>query len=588
MSLRSLIFLLAPCFLSTTELPAQTKEPLRIEPPHWWTSMPSNELTLILHEDGIASWTPSIREKSLRLKEVLSCDHPDYLWITLVWDATFKASTFDIQLSREGQIREVPYTFKAKDRHFRSSGLHADDAVYVIHPDRFANGDPANDRSMSSLLNRRDPGARHGGDLEGVRQHLDYIRSVGTNVVHLYPIEEAKGSQPPFPESAVTDHFKVDPRYGDTASYRRLVQRLHQLNMKIVKDIDLAFAGPEHHLIRDLPFPNWLAREQQTMLSKGKQQIAWNTSDPLLRHHLIQMTLWWMEEFKLDALCLDHYALIDRSFADQLILEVESAYPGVTIYANIPEFSPEQLSQSTLTRRDRQANDPALRYVVNYPLHEAVDAMFTSSSGEAGMDQLQTVLLADDLYLDPSRQINFLDDRRTTRWFGRQDRDLNKYKAGLAVLATVRGIPSIYYGTEIQMKQTKHPGKVSEDFPGGWQRDRRNKFIDRGRKKKEQEAFRITQRFLTWRTKNPAVTRGTLVSYPPKAGLYTYFRRYGESLVMVVINGNRDRQDLVLDPFQDTIRGYGSARDILTGAVYSLDDPWSLTGFESRVLELER
>ncbi len=588
MALKKYIRHLTLVCLLTLPFVLLSQEGLRVEPPHWWTSMPSNELTILLHEAGIASWTPTIREKSLRLKEVLPCDHPNYLWITLTWDAVFKASTITIQLAREGQIREIPFTFKAKNRHFHPAGLQADDILYVIHPDRFANGDPENDKALHSLIKRKDPGARHGGDLQGVLQHLDHIKSLGANAILLYPVEEAKGKQPAFPESSITDHFTVDPRYGDTAIYRRLIQRLHQKKMKIVKDVAYPFAGREHPLIQDLPFPNWLTREQSQKLSNGKTQISWNLSNPLLREYLTQTTLWWMEEFQLDALRLDHYAQMDRAFADHLIQTVESAYPGVSIYADIPASSPEMLSQSTLTRQDRRSSDPALQHVVNYPLQAAAEGMFSPSSGSGGMDGLQAVLQADDLFLDPSRNINFLDDRRTTRWFGRQGRDLDKFKTGLAILATVRGIPAIYYGTEILMKQTKSAGKVSEDFPGGWPRDRRNKFTDRGRKKKEKEAFRTLQRYLTWRSNNQAITRGTLVSYPLQNNVYTFFRRYGENLVMVVINGDEAKQDLILDRFRDTIRGYATARDILTGEIYMLDQPWSLAGLESRVLELER
>lgn len=588
MALKKVIRQLALFGLLILPIVAQSQEELLVEPPHWWTSMPSNELTVVLHEDGIASWTPSVREKSLRLKDVLPCDHPNYLWITLTWDAVFKASTITILLSRDGQIREVPYTFKPKNRQFQPGGLQADDIMYVIHPDRFANGDPDNDKALDSHINRKDPFARHGGDIEGVRQHLDHIKSLGVSAVRLYAVEEAKGAQPAFPESAITDHFTVDPRYGDTASYRRLIQRLHQMKMKIIKDFDYSFVGPDHYLIRELPFPDWLSSEQQEKLGAGKSPIAWNLANPVLRDYLTQTTLWWMEEFHLDALCLDHYNWTDRTFADHLIQQVETAYPGVIIYADIPETNPEILQRSIRMQSEPGSGGPALRHVVNYPLQKALEDMDDSMNGSVGTSGLEAVLLADDLYPDPGRNINFLDDRRTKRWFGQQGGDLDKFKAGLAVLATVRGIPAIYYGTEILMEQTKNAGKVSEDFLGGWAKDRRNKFMDKGRKKKEREAYRTLQRYFTWRSNNPAVTRGTLISYPQKGNVYIYFRRYGENLVMVVINGVQDQQELVLDPFQDTIRGYATARDILTGAIYTLDHPWSLKGLESRVLELER
>lgn len=614
MSIRSWPIILF-CLFTGIDLPAQTTEPLRVEPPHWWTNMPENELMITLHETGIGTWTPEIREKSVRLKEVHPCSNPNYLFLTITWDAVFKPGTISIRLRKDGQIREIPYTFKGRDLTFRPGGLQPADAIYLITPDRFANGDPSNDvveGMYQTTLDRQDGMARHGGDLQGIINHLDHIQSLGMTALWLNPIDENNEHKESYHGYAITDHFAVDPRLGDTATYRQLVETSRKKGLKMVKDVVYNHFGDKHHLIRDLPFPEWVhgteyhpcnfrattlmdpyaSEYDRTMFNEGwfdDHMPDMNQQDPLLARYLMQHTWWWIEEYHLDALRIDTYAYPDPDFMDRLVKETQAAYPGIFIFAETWVHSPAIQSwfmgQSQLNRKVTRA----LNSVTDFQLYNALQAAFHEEPGwTTGISRLYYAMAQDFLNPNAANVVTFMDNHDVARYFGVVDRDYRKFKAALSILATTRGIPCLYYGSEVLMKETANHGVIRQDFPGGWPADKKNKFTREGRSRQENDAFNLIQRLFTWRAKTPAITKGTLTQFLPIDGHYTYFRRYGESLVMVTVNGNAKAREFSLDRFGEFTKGYRQARDVVSGKIYPLDRSWFMEAYESRVLELER
>ncbi len=560
-----------------------------VEPPHWWTNMPTYELMITLHQEQIGEWTPSIHEKSLRLKEVIPCSNPNYLILSLNWDATFKPSTITIQLAKNGQIMEIPYTFNARDRTFKPAGLESSDAIYRITTDRFANGDSENDRALQGNVNRKDPQARHGGDLKGVLDQLEHIRSLGMTAIQLDPVQKNEGAETSYNGKQISSHFELDPRIGDSITYRRLIQKLHRQNMKIVQNANFSTVSINHHFSLDPPFPSWFDAENK---ASGRLEIGmrqWHSSDPVLINYITQASLWIMEEYHLDAIRLGSCSRMDPSLVEQLTKQLTLAYPAVTIFSEKEPADDLEFSSQSKPFDLLKKNDCGLQIQSNDAFQQVVNQLF-SATGE----QLTTVqnlyqwMIENEKQKDPNGSILFVDNALLPRYYDPKDKKLEKWKMGLAVLATSRGIPSINAGTEILIKQNKRNPLIQQDFPGGWNKDRKNKFTKKGRKKKEEEAFRYIQRLITWRAKNQAIIRGTLVAYPPQDAAYSYFRRYGEQLVMVTMNTDTKSQSVNLEAWMNTIRGYRTARDIFSGIEYPLSSKWELQGLECRVLELER
>lgn len=557
-----------------------------IEPPFWWTNMPANELLIILHEEGIGEWNPSVREKSVRLNEVLPCANPNYLLLKLHWDAVFKQSTIIIRLEKEGLIREVPYVFRNRDRTFKPMGLTPADAIYRITTDRFANGDPGNDRILSDNVNRKDPLARHGGDLQGVMAHTDHIRSLGMTAVQLDPVQKNEATDRSFSGQTITSHFEVDPRLGDSTIYRQLIGKLHRQELKIIQEMIYPWVSEQHHFVQDPPFPSWKESGQTGSFREETGRYSWRINDPVLTTYLTQMSMWWMEAYHPDALCIPACSQIDPSFVEQLTEQLAKAYPGVTVFG-------EAMSDAGSAERSQVgASGRALCPISihgNLLFHQAIDELF-SREGEkhSGVEGLYNWMVENEKQKNPDGSILFVDNAHLPRYFNRRDKKLEKWKMGLAVLATVKGTPSIYSGTEILVNQSRKNTSIRQDFPGGWNRDRKDKFTKEGRKKNEEEAFRYLQRLMTWRSKSQAIIRGTMVAYPPQKSVFAYFRRYGEQLVMVIINTGETDGSAQLDPWMDTLRGYTVSRDIFSGKEYPLTGSWSMKGLECRVLELER
>lgn len=599
------------CLVTTVPLSAQDK--LIVEPPHWYTGMHRNDLLLVLHEEGIGHWKPELKERSIKIDVVYPCPNPNYLFIQLTWDAVFRPSTIVLKLTKEGRAREIPYTFKARDREFKPAGITHADVMYLITPDRFANGDLRNDQipgMKQSGTNRKSPSARHGGDLKGITDHINYIHNLGVTTLALNPVYTSDQAQSSYNGYAITDHYGIDPRLGDSTSYRDLVSTAHNKGMKVVKEINFNQVGDNHHLMRDLPFKEWVNPidggnhhlESATLVDPyasnyDKKRFAegWvdeqmpdlNQRDPLLSWYLIQHSLWWIAQYQLDAFRLDGYAYTDQEFMGRLAQEVELAYPRFFMFADIQANSPAVQNWFVGSNSPGNEAKHKLKSVSDYSLQAALEKAFIETNHtNSGVNHIYDVLAADFMQPHADLLVTFVDNQNVSRYFGQVKKDFRKYKAGLAILATTRGIPCLYYGTEILMKETANNDVVRQDFPGGWASDKKNKFLKDGRSRQEREAHDYIKTLFTWRVTNPAIMQGTLTQFVPENGIYTYFRRYGTNVVMVAVNGNAKATTLSLTPYSEFISGKRKAKNVVSGRQYDLDRDWTLDAFEARVVEL--
>ena len=605
-----------PCLLLLGFLTARGQsDTLRIEPPHWWTGMHRNDLLLVLHEPGIGTWTPSLSSDGIRIDSVHPCPNPNYLFLALSWDERFRPGTIRIRLSRNGQARELPYEFRPRDPDFRPGGLSPADMVYLITPDRFANGEPANDvvpGMRQARIDRKEPYQRHGGDIQGITKHLDHIRELGATAIWVNPVYTNDEPEASYHGYAITDHYHVDPRLGGDAAYAEFVQQSHARGLKVIKDVVYNHFGDKHHLILDQPFPGWvfpkdagkcnfraytLVDPYASEHDRKRFLEGWfdghmpdmNQRDPLLARYLIQHSLWWIGQYRLDGFRIDTYPYPDQAFMNRLVQEVEQAYPGFFLFGEAWVHSPATQSWFVSGNGFRKGEGSTLRSVTDFQLCFALEKAFMEPYGwTTGVSRIYYALVSDVLNPHADLQVTFVDNHDYARYLGTVKGDMRKFKAGMAILATTRGIPSLYYGTEVGLKETDGHGKIRQDFPGGWPDDAKDKFREAGRTKKEQEAYALLRRLYTWRAGQPAVTRGNLTQFVPDNGVYTYFRKHGDQVVMVTVNGNPKPTALALKPFEEFTAGRNLGRDVLTGSTYPLGTAqWQLDPWETRVLELE-
>ncbi len=601
-------------------LPAFGQSPIaRIEPPFWWAGMNNPELQLLLYGDDAASWQPAIEGNGVRLIEIRKTENPNYLFLDLSISPEAEAGTFRIVLTK-GK-KEIIRNYELKERShdpLRIDPLTPADLIYLAMPDRFANGDPTNDRIPGMLdqsLNRKEMFHRHGGDLQGVLDHLDYLQDLGVTALWLNPVLENDEESASYHGYAATDLYKVDPRLGDNSLYVKLNDELQKRGMKSVMDIVHNHWGIHHWIIRDLPSPDWVHRwdtftrtnyRAPTMLdphgSASDRKIfneGWfdehmpdlNQANPLLATYLIQNNIWWIEYAGIDAFRLDTYAYSDPEFLEKMARAIRKEYPDFFLFGETWVHGvPIQVyfdGNSNVKKDFESGLSSVTDFQIYYAIQEALNGSFGWTSGTA---RLYYTFAQDYLYGDPSDNVLFLDNHDLSRFYSVVGENLQKFKMGIAFLMTARGLPSLYYGTEILMKNFADPdGKVREDFPGGWPGDSVNKFEKEGRNITENEAFEYVKKLARWRQDNEAVTQGKMMQFVPESnGVYVYFRYTGNRCVMVVMNPSEEAKRINSHRYQERTAGYSKMLNVVTGKITDIPAMMEIPAQTTWVLELKK
>ena len=523
----------------------------------------------------------------------IQVDNPNYLFVNLRLAPTAKVGNCPLIFNDGKRDFTLSYPLQARDN-WQPKGLDGSDVMYLLMPDRFANGDAKNDvvKTMrETTLNRDSMYHRHGGDLQGVRDQLDYLHDLGVTALWLNPVLENDQPRFSYHGYASTDHYRVDPRFGTNELYRQLTADCHQRNMKMVMDIIFNHVGDQHWLIRDLPAADWVHRFDRftrttymvsTLLDpyasehdKNVMSNGWfdthmpdlNQGNPLLANYLLQNTLWWVEYAHLDGYRLDTYAYADLDFLTWWGEKMRSAYPTLGIFGETwVQGEPIQayFHGNTILNTPFKSHLPGLTdFQLHYAIHRSLNEPF---GWEEGVSRLYYTLSKDYLYKDASHNVTFLDNHDLDRFFSVVGEDTAKFKMGIALLLTLRGIPCLYYGTEIQMKNFAKPdGLVREDFVGGWMNDRANKFMKSGRRSTEQSTFTYVRNLLNWRKQTPAVQTGQLMQFVPENGVYTFFRYNDQQTVMVLFNPTEKAVSINTDKYRERLSGFRSAKEVVTG-----------------------
>lgn len=568
----------------------------KVAPAFWWAGMKNPELQVLLYGDKISSCEVSISSKDILLKEVVKQENPNYLILYLDLSET-APQTFNITLSQGKKQTVIPYEIKNRKANAADvKGFNSSDVLYLIMPDRFSNGDLSNDvvpGMLEAKVDRNDPFARHGGDLKGIENHLDYISDLGVTAIWLNPIQENDMKEGSYHGYAITDYYQVDRRFGSNEEFCKMVEQSHAKGMKVVMDMIFNHCGSENYLFKDMPSKDWFnykGKYVQTTFQTVTQsdpyaadyakKIAvdgWftevmpdlNQRNRLVADYLIQNSIWWIEYAGINGIRQDTHPYADFDMMARWCKAVTEEYPDFNIVGETWLGDNVLISYWQKDSKLAAPKNSNLRTVMDFPLMELMNKAFDEETGDwnGGLFRLYEYLAQDIVYADPMNLLIFLDNHDTSRFYRKEDdtKNFDRYKQALVFMLTTRGIPQIYYGTEILMAADKANGDglLRCDYPGGWKGDPRDCFNPANRTAQQTEAFSYMQKLLQWRKGNEVIAKGTLKHYAPNKGIYAYERKYGDQSVVVFINGNDRTQTIDLTAYKE-ILPKASANDILT------------------------
>ncbi|WP_316828116.1 glycoside hydrolase family 13 protein [Pedobacter miscanthi] len=609
--------LLSIFFLITIFLKSHAEEIERIEPAFWWAGMKNPELQIMLYGKDISKNKLSLSYPGVKLKRVAKVQNPNYLFVYLEITPMAKPGNIWLSFIQGNKKFRRSYPLLQRKKQNGAAGFSSRDVMYLITPDRFANGNTDNDVLDGLQTDRLQPNARHGGDLQGIEKKLDYIAYLGFTTVWLNPVQENRMPGGSYHGYAITDFYNVDPRLGTNNQYRSLIEKAHFRKMKVVMDMIFNHCGSMHWWMKDLPTKDWLNNsgkfvqtnhykwtimdnhapqsEKNVLIngwfSRGMPDL--NQRNPYLAKYLIQNSIWWIEYSQIDGIRMDTYPYADYSFMTEWCKQVEKEYPAFSIVGE--SWYPKE-SASAWWQQNSPLNpkNSMLKTVMDFPLtfimQTAFDEQTDSEEGkEAGLFKIYESLSQDFMFHDPDNMLTFLDNHDMGRFIRKDEKDLKRYKQALAFLLTTRGIPQIYYGTEILMSGTKDEGDglIRKDFPGGWAKDSINSFGEKGRTSIQNDAWNYMRKLLQWRKTNPAVTGGRLIHYTPdQSGVYVYARKKGDHIVLVMLNGTSVDKTLKMDRFAEITGNYPHGKDLLSGETLDISKDVNVPSRGTYILEL--
>lgn len=574
-------------------------------------------LQLIVHGNKIAERSAELAYPGVTLKQVHKVENPNYLFLDLEIGAEAAPGTFPIRFTKKGE-KELRYSYelKARDHAAKAQGVTTADLIYLVMPDRFANGDKNNDivKGMQQVtLNRDSMYYRHGGDIQGIIDHLDYLHDMGVTTLWLNPVLENDQPSASYHGYAATENYKIDRRYGSNELYKQLVEELHKRGMKMIKDLVHNHIGSQHWTMRDLPSKDWVHqwpvftrsnfREQPLFdpyaaaADKKLMTDGWfdlhmpdmNQENPYVRNYFTQSHIWWIEYAGIDGFRLDTYGYNDAGYMKEWAEAMKAEYPQLTFFGET--FVRGVPNQAVFTQGNtlNRGFDTELPGVTDFQYLWAItDLVNGKTPGQDGVMNLYNALANDFVYQDPTRSVVFLDNHDLSRFFSVTGESISKYKLALAGLLTTRGIPQLYYGAEILMKNFCNPdGLVREDFKGGWPGDKENKFIASGRTAQENEVFDYLRKLANYRKQNAVLQTGRMMQYVPENGVYVYFRYNESKTVMVIMNGSDKAKELSTKRFTERIGRFTKGLDITTDKEQSITDIIAVPAFTTLVLELK-
>jgi len=590
-------------------------QPLRIDPANWFAGMKDPSLQIMFYGKGIRDVKKVTTDyPGVKVDSVVRLDSPNYLFVYLNLK---DAQAGEMTLKLDG--KKIKYQLKERTmRGEDHKGFTNADVLYLLMPDRFANGDPKNDvvKGMrDQTCDRTKPSLRHGGDLAGIGQHLDYFKTLGVTALWFTPVLENdwpnEGGNSSYHGYATTDYYKVDPRFGSNDEYCKLIADCHKQGLKVVMDMIFNHCSDYHIWNRDMPSKDWFNNPNYGLqtsykltpvldpyaskIDKAETTDGWfvksmpdlNQRNPHVIKYLIQSSEWWIETADIDGIRMDTYPYADRKAMAQWMKTLDSEYPNFNTvgetWVTEPQYTAAWQKDSKLS-----AENSYLKTVMDFSFFDKLNqAKREETDGWwNGFNRIYNSLCYDYLYPNPSSVLAFIENHDTDRFLG-NTKDSTMLKQALALLLTINRIPQLYYGTEVLMNGTKEvtDGNVRKDFPGGFPGDKHNCFTAAGRTKAENEMFNWESRLLHWRQGNEVISKGSQTQFIPYNGVYVIARQYQGKTVLTILNGKRTDNELNVARYAEVIKDHKTAKDVITGATVDLTKNVPLTQREALIIE---
>jgi glycosidase len=608
--------LLAAVFVAAALAPghAQNYRIDHLEPPSWWTGMQHKQVQLMVHGTGIADLDPRIEYPGVRIDSVTRVANRNYLFIDLTVSEQAKPGRFDITFRNAGANIKYSYELMAREAgSAQRKGFDGSDAIYQIMPDRFANGVPSNDSppAMADKANRGFGGGRHGGDIQGVIDHLDYIAKLGFTQLWPTPLVENDMPDYSYHGYAATDHYKIDARYGSNEDFRRLSAEARKKGIGIIQDVVLSHIGTGHWWMKDMPTPDWTnyagkfvptAHHRVSVQDKygaeadrqnftrgwfGPNMPDLNQTNPLVATHLIQNNIWWIEYAGLSGLRIDTYGYSDGAFLTKYTRRLMAEYPKLNMVGEEWHKSPAVVSHWQRGKVNFDGYVSSLPSLMDFPMMYAMRTALTDK--DAGFNEVYETLSLDYLYPEPGNLVLFEGNHDISRMYSVVGEDFDLYKMALAYTMTMPRIPQFYYGTEILMTsatKARDDASYRHDFPGGWAGDKINAFTGAGLTQKQRDAQAFVAQLVNWRKSQPVIHHGKMMQFGPENDTWVYFRYNDTKKVMVAFNKNAKPAALPTARFQEILKGASAGVDALTGKTFDLSATLTLPARSAVILEI--
>ena len=598
------LLLLAVAVATCVAAVAKDAVKLDFEPPFWWSGMNETSLQIMVHGDGVrdAATVVDTDKSGAVIDSVVRLDSPNYQLVYVNTAAVKPGTTLNFSFKIGKKTVRAAYEMRARDGKPHTT-FDAADVLYLIMPDRFADGDPSNNVLTSMRfpveVDRTKPNSRHGGDLKGIENHLGFIDSIGVTAIWLNPVLENDMPDGSYHGYATTDYYRVDPRFGTNEEYAALIAKAHDRGLKVVMDMIFNHSGSEHRWMHDMPSHDWYNHPAGDVMTNFRLSTindpyvsdfdldrsvnGWfvpsmpdlNQLNPHVMKYLIQNSIWWIEYSRIDGIRMDTYPYADMLSMASWIRAIQKEYPGYNVvgecwYGEAAGTAYWQ-DKSRLNLKGRTE----LPTVMDFPLMLIAPKAFSQVTlpWADGLNEIYNRLSLDYLYEDPQHVLTFLDNHDTDRFLPAMPENLRSWKQAVTFLLTSRGIPQIYYGTELLMFGDRKvaDGCVRQDVPGGFPGDDHNEFTAAGRSALQNEAFDFISRIAHWRRGNDAIARGSLKHFMPSNGMYVYERKSSSRRAIVIMNGNDADADIDMSVYREIMRPGDTFTDVLTGAKVTIE-----------------
>ena len=610
------------CFLLIATCLKVSAQQTNIYPSNWWVGMKLNHVQLLVRsEDRLLSTEQlQINYPGIKVLKVHHFANPKYTAIDIVIGPNAKPGTVYFTFKKGAQITKLLWPLLAKQpgngtRY--AQGVTSADFIDLLLTDRFSNGDPANDKvpgMRDQSLNRDSMYLRHGGDFQGIINHLDYFKDLGVTTLWLTPVMENDMPNRTEHGYAITDHYKIDPRYGSPALYKDLIDLLHKNYMKMIMDVVYNHTGLYHFLEQDPPDSTWMHRwpkftqtnyREQTQFDpyaapsdKKKMADGWftsqmpdiNQSNPYMANYIIQNIIWYVQKFGIDGIRIDTYTYNDQQFANRCNQAIMDEFPKITLFGETRVFgvaNQAYFNQNVFHLPFKSNLQGSVDFQCLY--FGIIPALTEPFDWTTGVNRLYYTLSSDFLNKDATRNVLLLDNHDEPRFFSVVGEDVQKQKMGYEWLLTCRGIPQMYYGSEVLLKGFTNPdGLVRADFPGGWPTDKKNAFTGAGLTDNERAVQSLVKKLGNFRKTSSALKTGKMMHYVPVNGLYVYFRYDKDQTIMCVMNTGRKENPVDFSRYAERTTGFTKARNALTNEVFNTSNKVTIPAVSMWVLELKK